>query len=371
VRYRFSEFTLSPKRRMLEREGVEVPIIPRYFDLLLLLVERRHEAVHRQEIFEKVWTDAIVSDSALSQAIRTIRRTLGDDSKEPRFVRTVSRHGYRFVFADVIEEPDEGPAASAKDAATVADAARADEAAGAVRFEAAAENASAPRAAWLGGTIGGAVAGVSAGAVGGVILALAPGSTAPIAIAPVLAAIAGVAGAAGGLGVGAGVGVADSRPRANRVAAVAVGAALGGGTVGLAAEWLMRWSLETLVGLHINVGGGVEGLTIGLMAGLGLALATERDPAGGISSRGARWQAALITALVCGLAGLALSFAGRPLAGGTIHEIASQVQGSQATLAPLGRLIGEPDFGPVTSAVIAFGECAAFGLGLALGVVRK
>ena len=108
IRYRFSDFTLSPRRRLLLREGREVPLIPRYFDLLVLLVERRHEAVHRRDIFDRVWTDVIVSDSALSQAVRTLRRTLGDDSREPRFIRTVARHGYRFVFADVIEEEDDG-----------------------------------------------------------------------------------------------------------------------------------------------------------------------------------------------------------------------------------------------------------------------
>ena len=75
-----------------------MPIIPRYFDLLVLLVERRQSAVHRRDIFELVWTDVIVSDSALSQAVRTLRRTLGDDSREPRFIRTVARHGYSFVY---------------------------------------------------------------------------------------------------------------------------------------------------------------------------------------------------------------------------------------------------------------------------------
>ncbi|HEU4686877.1 MAG TPA: transcriptional regulator, partial [Vicinamibacterales bacterium] len=105
-RYRFNEFTLSPRRRVLVRNGHEVPLIPRYFDLLVFLIERRSEAVHRREIFERIWSDVIVSDSALSQAIRTIRRVLGDDSREPRFVRTVSRHGYRFVFSEVIEEED-------------------------------------------------------------------------------------------------------------------------------------------------------------------------------------------------------------------------------------------------------------------------
>ena len=97
IRYRFSDFTLSPQRRLLVRDGREVPLIPRYFDLLVLLIERRHEAVHRREIFERVWTDANVSDSALSQAIRTLRRTLGDDSKEPRFIRTLRSAGYMMV----------------------------------------------------------------------------------------------------------------------------------------------------------------------------------------------------------------------------------------------------------------------------------
>ena len=119
IRYRFSNFTLSPRRRLLVREGCEVPLIPRYFDLLLLLIEHRHEAVHRREIFDRVWTDVIVSDSALSQAVRTIRRTLGDDSREPVFIRTVSRHGYRFVFPDVIEEEDDAPVVARRSAWTI------------------------------------------------------------------------------------------------------------------------------------------------------------------------------------------------------------------------------------------------------------
>jgi DNA-binding winged helix-turn-helix (wHTH) protein len=106
-RYRFDSFILSPRRRLLVRNGRELPLIPRYFDLLVFLVERRHDAVHRREIFDRVWSDVIVSDSALSQAIRTLRRTLGEDPREPRFIRTVSRHGYRFAFSDVIEEDDD------------------------------------------------------------------------------------------------------------------------------------------------------------------------------------------------------------------------------------------------------------------------
>jgi DNA-binding winged helix-turn-helix (wHTH) protein len=108
VRFRFAEFVLSPRQRILVREGTAVPVIPKYFDLLVLLITRRGEAVSKQTIFSEVWSDVVVSDGALSQAVRTLRRTLHDDSREPRFIRTVSRHGYQFVWTDVVEETDEG-----------------------------------------------------------------------------------------------------------------------------------------------------------------------------------------------------------------------------------------------------------------------
>src|SRR5262249_21642940 len=66
------------------------------------------EAVSKDTIFTEVWSDVVVSDGALSQAIRTLRRTLGDDAREPRFIRTVSRHGYQFVHPEVVEQADEG-----------------------------------------------------------------------------------------------------------------------------------------------------------------------------------------------------------------------------------------------------------------------
>lgn len=99
---------LSPARRVLCEDGHEVALIPRYFDLLLLLVAQRDRAVTRQEIFDRVWADVVVSDGALTQAIRTIRRVLDDDPRDVTFIRTVSRHGYQFVWGMVTEEVDEG-----------------------------------------------------------------------------------------------------------------------------------------------------------------------------------------------------------------------------------------------------------------------
>lgn len=453
ILYRFGDFALSPRRRLLAREGREVPLIPRYFDLLVLLVERRHEAVHRRDIFERVWTDVIVSDSALSQAVRTLRRTLGDDSREPRFIRTVARHGYRFVFPEVFEEEDEGvwpetatgPAPRAEttsegvagtggdawepllDRLTKAGAAEDDRREAAEMLHALGTSAAlthlgtrpghaaarallrdarwevpgagevpvlgepaafavtrellrlrlrrAARIAarrWAGAAAGGGLAGVVAGAAGGLILAAAPESAAPVAIAPVLAVIGGTCGALGGAGVGAGLSLAEASARSQRALALIAAAALGGGGVGLSIQWLARWSLAALFGLDLDIGGGLEGLVIGGSAGAGYAIATRTADGEMAAPRGRRRiRAALTTAIICGLAGLALTLAGRPLAGGTIHAIADASDGSRATLAPLGRLIGEPDFGPVTRAILAFGEGAVFGLGLAYGLMRR
>ena len=359
VRYRFSGFTLSPQRRLLVQDGREVPLIPRYFDLLVFLVEHRHEAVHRRDIFERVWSDVTVSDSALSQAIRTIRRVLGDDPREPRFIGTVSRHGYRFVFPDVREEEEDdgaGPAAGVE----------------APAGDLAAEVPPAVDTRWAWASAGAGLAGAVAGAVGGLILAVIPGTAASFAVVPVLALIGASAGAVGGAGVGAGMSAAEASARSWRTAALALGAAAGGGIVGTAVQWLARWSLAALVGVRLDIGGSLEGVIIGGAAGLGYGLATSETEGESAGPSGTHWQrVALLTGTCCGLAGLALTTAGWPLVGGTIHAIATGLDGSQVALTPLGRLIGEPDFGPISRAIIGTGEAVLFGLGLGLGLTKR
>lgn len=101
--YCFGPFVLATSSRELTRAGKPIPLIPRYFDLLLFLIERRGGAVSREAIFDRVWDDVVVSDGALSQAIRTLRRCLGDQPKAPRYIRTISRRGYVFI-ADVVSD---------------------------------------------------------------------------------------------------------------------------------------------------------------------------------------------------------------------------------------------------------------------------
>ena len=359
VRYRFSHFVVSPSRRVLVREGRELPVIPRYFDLLVLLIERRREAVHKRDIFDRVWADVIVSDSALSQAIRTLRRTLGDDSREPQFIRTVSRHGYQFVFTDVVEEEDEvdsvtarAPAIAPPEITARTDANR-----------------------WADACLGSGLAGVAGGALGALTLAALPESHATLDLVPVLAVIGGTCATLGGAGVTAGLMMARASPPSWKTAAFVAGGAGGGALVGTVVQWLCRWSLDALVGVRVPIGGGPEGLIIGGAAGLAYALVTARVDAAGNAidapSRPRRRYAVILTALLCGFVGMAITIAGRPLVGGTVHAIAQTARGSKVTLAPLGQLIGEADFGPISQAIVGFSEAALFGLGLALGQTRR
>src|SRR5215469_12783243 len=81
----------------LRRDGREIRITPKSLSLLCFLVERAGVIVSKDEIFQKVWPDANVSDAALSSCIQELRRALRDDARLPKFIETVHRRGYRFV----------------------------------------------------------------------------------------------------------------------------------------------------------------------------------------------------------------------------------------------------------------------------------
>jgi DNA-binding winged helix-turn-helix (wHTH) protein len=356
-RYRFGDFIVSPRKRLLIRDGQQLPLIPRYLDLLIFLVERRRDAVHRREIFDRVWSDVIVSDSALSQAIRTLRRTLGDDPREPRFIRTVSRHGYQFTFPEVVEEPDEDVPEPVPRHVP------------ALESEQTRQKVGASLTALLTGAAracaGAGLAGAAAGLAGGLLLSVAPGIAPPVAIVPVLVLTGAGAGAVGGLGVGGGLAFAESSSRLRNAIGLAIGAATGGAVIGMAVQWLMRWSLAAIVGLNLPIGGALEGLVIGAAAGAGYAVARRLGPA----ARSRVYTAAVVAAFCAGAA-LALTWAGRPLVGGTLHLIAREARGSQISLTPLGELVGEPGFGPVTQALIAACEGGIFGFGVGVALLR-
>ena len=224
---------------------------------------------------------------------------------------------------------------------------------------------------------GAALAGAAAGVAGGLLLSVAPDNAAPLAIVPVLVLVGAGAGAVGGLGVGAGLAFAESSSRLRNAVGLTIGAAAGGAAIGMAVQWLMRWSLAAVVGLNLPIGGAVEGLVIGAAAGVGYAIARRHKgtPPGRSGRLGpaarSRIHRAAVVAAFCAAGALALAWAGRPLVGGTLHVIAREARGSQISLTPLGRLIGEPGFGPVSQALIAAWEGGLFGFGVGIALLRR
>src|SRR5205814_10689793 len=106
--YRFDDFHLDAGNRHLSRNGESVALNSKYFDVLLLLVSRSGQLVEKQQIFEEVWDGVFVTDAALTQCIKDIRRQLGDDASSPRYIKTVPKHGYVFI-GTVIEGVDHVP----------------------------------------------------------------------------------------------------------------------------------------------------------------------------------------------------------------------------------------------------------------------
>ncbi len=95
--FRFGEFELDLKNRQLKKNNQEVPLNSKYFDVLVLLVENQQQLTSKEQIFERVWKDTIVTESALSQCIKDIRKSLGDDAHNPTFIKTIAKHGYMFI----------------------------------------------------------------------------------------------------------------------------------------------------------------------------------------------------------------------------------------------------------------------------------
>jgi DNA-binding winged helix-turn-helix (wHTH) protein/tetratricopeptide (TPR) repeat protein len=100
--YEFADFRLIPGDNLLLHDGESIPLPPKAFSTLVLLVEHHGHLVRKDELIETIWADAFVEEAAVSRAIWTIRNALGDDSKNYRFIQTVPKRGYKFV-ADVSE----------------------------------------------------------------------------------------------------------------------------------------------------------------------------------------------------------------------------------------------------------------------------
>lgn len=95
--YEFDEHRLDVSERRLFRLGAEVPVTPKAFDLLTLLVRNQGHLLTKDRILEELWAGSFVEEANLNVNISALRRVLGDNAAEQRFIETVPRQGYRFV----------------------------------------------------------------------------------------------------------------------------------------------------------------------------------------------------------------------------------------------------------------------------------
>jgi DNA-binding winged helix-turn-helix (wHTH) protein len=108
--YRFDDIAVQPNAFRVEKSGSVVALEPKSFRLLLYLIEHRDRAVSKDELLREIWEDMAVTDNALTRVMAQLRKALGDDAKETRYIETIPTLGYRFVAeVAVIESPQSGP----------------------------------------------------------------------------------------------------------------------------------------------------------------------------------------------------------------------------------------------------------------------
>lgn len=94
--YEFEDFRLDAAHLILRRASEEISLTPKAVETLLALVERRGEIIGKDELMEKIWSDAVVEESNLSQYLHILRKTLGNRNDGKPFIETLRRRGYRF-----------------------------------------------------------------------------------------------------------------------------------------------------------------------------------------------------------------------------------------------------------------------------------
>ena len=115
TRLRFDRFELDEAEARLTRAGEFVALAPKPFAVLCALARSPGRLVTKNALLDRVWGHRYVTESSLKSAISEVRAALDDDPKQPRYVETVSRHGYRFIGA-AVGSPVQNAALEQKDA---------------------------------------------------------------------------------------------------------------------------------------------------------------------------------------------------------------------------------------------------------------
>src|SRR5580700_3810432 len=95
--FEFGRFRLDRSERFLFQDGAAVPLTPRLFETLQILVENSGHVVEKKELMQRVWNNVAVEENNLTQSISALRKILGDNLDGQKFIETIPKRGYRFV----------------------------------------------------------------------------------------------------------------------------------------------------------------------------------------------------------------------------------------------------------------------------------
>src|SRR4030095_13803720 len=95
--YAFDSFVVDAGKSVLSRDGQSVPLTPKAFEILLVLVRNPGRVLKKEELIEEVWPDAFVDENNLPRNISSLRKALGEGPAEHKYIVTLPGQGYRFV----------------------------------------------------------------------------------------------------------------------------------------------------------------------------------------------------------------------------------------------------------------------------------
>ena len=334
--FAFEGFVLDTRERRLVDGGRPVEINARYLDALALLVRDCGKLVPKDQFLDEVWRGVPVTDEALTQCIKTLRRKLGDDAARPRFIETVPKHGYRFIApVEVLETAGDQPDAPAESSRRWGEFV----------------------ATLSAGVAGGGIAGLIGGLIYGFAAASEPvqGGPGAISILLVLLCVTTLVGLIGAAGVSVGIATAlFARPAS--LAWSIVGGGAGGLLVGAFGKLLGLDAFTLLVGRSPgDITGAGEGAVIGAAIGLAAGLALRN----GSVRRGAAIAGA------CGAAaGILILLLGGRLMLGSLELLAGGFPGSRLHLDEISRPFAEAHLDWAIHLLDAGVETALFAAGV-------
>jgi len=93
----FDSYRIDWKQRLLLSGESAIPLAPKVFDTLLVLVESGGGIVEKDELLKRVWPDTFVEEGSLARNISTLRKALGENPDDQRYIQTIPKRGYRFI----------------------------------------------------------------------------------------------------------------------------------------------------------------------------------------------------------------------------------------------------------------------------------